>query len=407
MPENASQALRVAVWLLAVLFLAFLGLQLIRPALDDPPVIAEIQAPPEVKQILRQSCYNCHSNETHLPWFDQVVPAYWIVASDVKQARAHLNFSEIGAAPAAKQKATLFEAINQIQAKSMPLPAYLRLHPEAKITPEELTTLRKYLASVAPIPSNDPAPADAQYAKWIADDAKPVTVQPEFNGLEFLPDYKNWKPISSTDRFDNGTMRFILANEIAMQAIAANRIKPWPNGSAFAKVTWFQQADAAGGVRTGAFQQVELMIKDSKKYASTLGWGFGRWRGADLKPYGDNAAFAEECVGCHTPERKFDYVFTTPRPMPNANVITSTIDRGAGVMSALFGNPAAVQYARSHADRDYPPGSVITFVTWKQQEDDRWFGGNVPAAQLSTETLTFPAKTPNPAIPSLRAAVMP
>ncbi len=55
-----------------------MGLQFVRPELTNPPVTAELAAPPEVKQVLRNSCYNCHSNETKLPWFDKVVPAYWV-----------------------------------------------------------------------------------------------------------------------------------------------------------------------------------------------------------------------------------------------------------------------------------------------------------------------------------------
>ncbi len=120
----ASRArLRVLVGIAAVSCLVFIGIQFIRPELNNAPVTAEIQAPPEVKQILRNSCYSCHSNETKLLWFDEVVPAYWLVASDVKEARKHLNFSEIGAQPAAKQKAILFEAVNMIQLGAMPLPS--------------------------------------------------------------------------------------------------------------------------------------------------------------------------------------------------------------------------------------------------------------------------------------------
>ena len=74
-----------------------IAMQFIRPAITHPPVTAEIQVPAPVRQILRNSCYNCHSNETELAWFDRVVPAYWIVSRDVHRARAHLNFSEIGA----------------------------------------------------------------------------------------------------------------------------------------------------------------------------------------------------------------------------------------------------------------------------------------------------------------------
>ncbi len=92
---------RALFWIGAIVGVVFICLQFIRPELTNPPVTAEIQAPPEVRQVLRNSCYNCHSNETKLPWFDKVVPAYWLVTSDVKTARAHLNFSEIGKLPAA------------------------------------------------------------------------------------------------------------------------------------------------------------------------------------------------------------------------------------------------------------------------------------------------------------------
>jgi hypothetical protein len=395
---QSSDNARVALWLAAIFFLGFLALQLIRPTLDNPPVTAEIRAPEDVKRVLRQSCYSCHSNETRLPWFDQMVPAYWIVAGDVQHARMHLNFSEIGATPTAKQRATLFEAVNQIEAGAMPLPAYLSVHREARVNKEALAVLRNYLKSSLPLQSTDPAPADAQYIKWIADGSKPVTVDPEPNGVEFLPDYKNWTAISSTDRFDNGTMRVILANDIAAKAVAAKHTNPWPDGSALAKVTWHQLPEGSGFIRTGAFQQVELMIKDKKQYASTLGWGFGRWLGTDLKPYGVGPGFAAECVGCHTPLHKHDYVFTEPHATPQQAVITSSIDHRNGTMSTLFGNLIAVQYARSHSDTSYPSGAVFTLVTWKQQEDARWFGGNVPAARLSVETVAAPAQ---------RAAVMP
>jgi hypothetical protein len=294
--------------------LVFLGLQLVRPSLTNPPVTAELQSPAEVKEILRTSCYNCHSNQTKLPWFDQVAPAYWLVAADVKHARERVNFSEMGLQPAAKQKGILFEAVNQIQLGAMPLPSYLLVHPEAAVSPEKLAVLRAYLESLAaPAPANVTSIADAQYERSIASfDGAPAQVQPAPNGIAFLPDYKNWKAISSTDRFDNGTMREILANDIAVRAIADHHINPWPDGTTFAKVAWYQQPDANGLVSTGAFLQVELMIKDSTKYAPTKGWGWARWLGTDLKPYGKSTAFTNECVSCHTPVRQNDYVYTMP-----------------------------------------------------------------------------------------------
>ena len=321
MAATSTSSGRKILWTAAILVMVFAGLQFVRPAITNPPVTADLQAPPEVKQILRSSCYNCHSNETKLVWYDQVVPAYWLVAHDVKTARTHLNFSELGAQPSAKQKATIYEAINQIQLGAMPVPQYRLAHPGAVVTGAQLAVLRAWVhppkteaaaAEAAASPETVQA-ADAQYATWAADNttsAKPVAA--ELNGVPFNPDYKNWRAISSTDRFDNGTMREILGNDVAIKAIADGHINPWPDGTELAKVTFREQPDETGFVQTGAFVQVELMLRNSEKYPETGNWGYGRWIGTDLKPYGKAADFDKECVGCHTPVRQNDYVYTMP-----------------------------------------------------------------------------------------------
>jgi Haem-binding domain/Cytochrome P460 len=322
MATGSQSRFRALGWIVVVLGLVFVGLQFVRPELTNPPVTAELQAPPEVMQVLKHSCYSCHSNETKLPWFDKVVPAYWVVTSDVKEARKHLNFSEIGKLPAGQQKAALFEAVNMVQLGAMPLPQYLAVHPDAKVTPEALAVLRNYLttppdpakaAEAAAKAVSDASGADAQYGKWVKESTVSFDVQPEFNGLAFIPDYKNWKVVSSTDRFDNHTMREILGNDVAIKAIEEGHINPWPDGTVFAKVTWAEPPpDGTGLIKAGAFVQTELMVKDAKKYASTEGWGFGRWRGSDLKPYGKDASYQNECTSCHAPVAKNDYVYTMP-----------------------------------------------------------------------------------------------
>lgn len=319
--ESGSRT-RLLASLLLVGVVVFAAIQLIHPKLINPPVTAEINAPPEVKRILKTSCYNCHSNETHLSWFDRVAPAYWIAAADVKQARTHLNFSEIAQLPAAQQSAILYEAINQIQLSGMPLKSYTLLHPEANVSPEDLATLKNYLH---PTDTNTPNPAaetaaktaaktaaDDQYDKWIHAGTPIHNVQPALNGIAYIPGYQDWKIISTTDRFDNQTMRVIFGNDVAIKAIADRNIHPWPDGTIFAKGAWAQQVDENGDTKTGQFIQVEFMIKDHQKYASTEGWGFARWRGTDLKPYGKDAAFTSECTGCHKPVRENDYVYTFP-----------------------------------------------------------------------------------------------
>ena len=260
-----------------ILGVAFIAIQFIRPGLTNPSVTADLEAPADVKKVLETSCYNCHSNETKLPWFDRVVPAYWIAARDVKLGRAHLNFSEIGKLPVAQQKAALYESVSQIELGAMPLPDYRRVHPESVIQPEQLGVLKAYLALASPTQPSTPAEtsaADAQYEKWIENGGAASAVSPAPNGLAFLPDYKDWKAISSTDRFDNHTLRQILGNYIAIRAIAENHINPWPDGAAFAKIAWLEQVDEKGSIHPGAFFQVEFMIRDAKKYSGTLGWGW-------------------------------------------------------------------------------------------------------------------------------------
>jgi hypothetical protein len=108
-------------------------------------------------------------------------------------------------------------------------------------------------------------------------------------------------------------MRVIFGNDVAVKAVRGNHIHPWPNGTIFAKVAWTQLEDKDGNVHPGAFLQVEYMIKDDQKYASTLGWGFARFKTPKMVPYGGkDALFTTECVSCHKPMKDEDFVFTLP-----------------------------------------------------------------------------------------------
>jgi hypothetical protein len=66
-------------------------------------------------------------------------------------------------------------------------------------------------------------------------------------------------------------------------------------------------------------------------------------------------------------------------------VITSWVNKHEATMSTMFGNDVAVQYARTNAEMQYPAGSVLSVVTWSQQEDPRWFGGNIPQKPRAVE----------------------
>ena len=388
--------------------IVFVLLQLVRPGIPAKPATAELQAPPEIRQILEKSCYSCHSDQRRLSWFDNIVPGYWLVRLDILTAREHLNLSTLGARPAAAQKATLYEAVNMIQLGAMPLPQFLRLHPDARVTPAELTTLKTYLAPWTPVATAQPGSAEPPKRVSLA------TVQPELNGFAFDPTFESWKPISTTDRGDNNTFRIIAGNDVAVKAAQTGNISPWPDGARFAKITWQQELGADGLVHPGKFVQVELMLKNARDYRDTEGWGWGRWRGAELKPYGNDAHFVNECTGCHQPLRGNDYVYTMPistAKISGAEVvnnaaaalpatlpfqplgwaaITMYVDPAAHATATLYGNDAAMQAAQAlravpASAPAYPPGAVLALVTWAQREDPHWFGARIPDRPLSVE----------------------
>ena len=131
------------------------------------------------------------------------------------------------------------------------------------------------------------------------------------NGIALYPDYMAWKVVAPSYREDRGQIRIITGNDIAISALRAGK-RPLPDGSVLAKVAWKAEKNPSFPVATEptAFAQVEFMVKDAKKYKDTGGWGFARFVGIDLKPYGKDPGFVAECFGCHVPVANNDYLFT-------------------------------------------------------------------------------------------------
>jgi hypothetical protein len=392
-----------------IIVACFGALQLIRPPIHfSPSTATEVQVPQPVRQILKKDCYSCHSDERGLAWFDEVVPAWWLVRHDILTARHHLNFSTLGAKPAPAQRAALFEAVNMIQLGAMPLPQFVALHPHSEVTPEELTVLKNYLAPW----SGDSRTVATGTASTEAEpfQANLSAIPAELNGVPFEPSFENWHPISFTDRGDNNTLRMILGNDIAVNAAKSGNISPWPDGASFAKIAWQKAVGEDGFVYPGNFVQVEFMVRDARRYKQTNGWGWGRWRGTALKPYGSDPHFAGECTGCHKPMLGDDDVYTLPissakvdgkeavnnragalstaipYPVLDWRAITMYVDPVSHTMATLYGNDAAVLFMRSrNRVSSQPPGAVLALVTWYQRDDPHWFGGRIPDTPKSIE----------------------
>jgi hypothetical protein len=150
-------------------------------------------------------------------------------------------------------------------------------------------------------------------AAQAADKADPAP-----NGIRLPADYADWRLIAPSYRTDKHHVRAIVGNDTAIKAARAGNTKPWPDGSILAKLVWKEQAHEQfpAALEAGPFVHVEIMVKDSKRYTETGGWGYARWVGNDLKPYGKDASFVQECHGCHTPVQDNDFVFTRPVKLP-------------------------------------------------------------------------------------------
>ncbi len=110
------------------------AIQLVPVPRTNPPVTAEIHAPPEVMAVLRRACFDCHSNQTVWPWYGHVAPVSWLLYRDVMSGRRHLNFSEWGALAADKRQKKQLRSGKEVDSGEMPLWFYLPMHPGARLS---------------------------------------------------------------------------------------------------------------------------------------------------------------------------------------------------------------------------------------------------------------------------------
>jgi hypothetical protein len=95
--------------------------------------------PPPVADVLGHACINCHSENTTWPWYSRVAPVSWLVESDVKHAREHLNLSRWDHLEAVDRRMLLKAIATVIENREMPPHKYIVLHPEAKLSAADST----------------------------------------------------------------------------------------------------------------------------------------------------------------------------------------------------------------------------------------------------------------------------
>ena len=95
-----------------------------------------INVPDKVLDVFKNSCYDCHSNNTRYPWYVYVQPMGWILANHIKDGKANLNFSEFGSYSKRKQANKLKSIAESIKDGSMPISSYTIMHTDAKLSEE-------------------------------------------------------------------------------------------------------------------------------------------------------------------------------------------------------------------------------------------------------------------------------
>lgn len=126
----------------------FIVLQFIPINRNNPPVEADLKAPEKVKLVLKKSCYDCHSNETHYPLYSYVFPASLFLAHHVEEGREELNFSNWEALSNSKKAKKAEDIVEVLEKKEMPLISYTIIHRDAVLSNEDSELLINWAKAI-------------------------------------------------------------------------------------------------------------------------------------------------------------------------------------------------------------------------------------------------------------------
>ena len=123
------------------------GMQLFRPARTNPPedqthtIYAREAMTESVSVILKKSCNDCHSSQTIWPWYTNIAPVSWIIASHVNEGRAELNFSDWGSYSAQDRRKLLGEICEQSTSRDMPGIFYTSVHANTRLSDSDIQSV--------------------------------------------------------------------------------------------------------------------------------------------------------------------------------------------------------------------------------------------------------------------------
>lgn len=134
-----------------VVVLIFIAMQFYRPTKNSSPgnhtvvFLTETNPSPELKEIFETSCYDCHSNNTSYPWYNNIAPiSYWL-ANHVDEGKDHLNFSEWDSYSRDKKDHLLEELEEEVVKGEMPLDEYTWIHGDAELSRAEVNAISEWV----------------------------------------------------------------------------------------------------------------------------------------------------------------------------------------------------------------------------------------------------------------------
>jgi hypothetical protein len=134
---------RIGLGLIAVLVV----LQFFRPERNREPMdpdrdlISTASPPDQVADLIRNACYDCHSNQTNYPWYSKVSPVSWYLHQHIRKGREQVNFSEYGSLGKADKIRLLDEFYEVLERGDMPLRSYTLIHREGRLSTDEIKAL--------------------------------------------------------------------------------------------------------------------------------------------------------------------------------------------------------------------------------------------------------------------------
>ena len=145
--------MRIVKWVVIVFVVLFVIAQFVRPTMSNPvadparSIGSHTQMTPEVASLVERSCADCHTTNTHWPWYSKIAPVSWYLANDVNEGRRHLSMSDWAAYDPKRAANKLDEMCEQVQQGEMPPSSYLLIHTDSKLSDSDKKVLCDWTAA--------------------------------------------------------------------------------------------------------------------------------------------------------------------------------------------------------------------------------------------------------------------